>query len=77
MATQKNWQGDSPPKKAAEPGKATISSGGGNWVGGDTGKSKADYARKAQMNFQGSVEIPERFEKGQGQKPGTGSQGGY
>jgi hypothetical protein len=77
MTTSKNWQGDSPPKKAADPGKTTTSRGGGNWVNGDTGRSKPDYARKPQVNFEGSIEIPVKFEKGQGQKSGTGCNGGY
>jgi hypothetical protein len=77
MPSQKNWEGTSPPKKAAEPAKTTTNRSEGNWVGGGTSKSKPNYATKPQVNFEGSIDIPTRFEKGQGQKPGTGQQGGF
>ena len=74
MTTQRNFEGTPPPrsKMNAQPALPTTARSEGNWVGGSTGKSKPRYTNKPQINFQGSIDIPTRFEKGQGQAPGTG-----
>lgn len=78
MTTQRNFSGPIPKYKTADKGGGPYATRAKtNFDGGRVTKKGGGNGRKPQMNFGGSMSIPVNFEKGQGQKPGTGSQGGY
>ena len=79
MTTQRNFQGPKPKYGTAKLGGEPYSTHSRtNFDGGRvTKKPKNQSASRPQMNFGGTMSIPVKHDPGQGQKDGTGSQGGY
>jgi len=80
MATQMNYDGKAKYQKQGGTGGEPFQTHAlTNFDGGRTTKrpSRGPFANGAQMNYEIGESIPVKFEKGQGQKPGTGSMGGY
>jgi hypothetical protein len=76
---QKSTQMNHGPKKAyrTAPGRdGPVKHAQSNFSGGSAKKAGGN-ASKQQTNFTGTVSIKDHSDPGQGQKHGTGSQGGY
>lgn len=75
MSTQMNWGPSHPHETASK--EAVVDHAQSNWDGGRTTKKGGQNKSKWQINFDVTMENPTMEDPGQGQKAGTGSQGGY
>jgi len=77
MAHQMNYGKSGPYKVAKADGGPYVTTPGTNYDGGHMTKKDGGNGRSRQVNFDITENIPVKFEKGQGQKAGTGNNNGY
>lgn len=76
MPTQMNYGSGGGSYKTAKEATTPVNHAQTNYGGATTKKGGGNRSRP-QTNFTGKASIPYKTDPGQGQKAGTGSQGGY